>query len=86
MTTQTLHQAISLRRQLSLDELVNFAPQLTALVQARPRFFPDLEVQTEAMPRVRAQSDSEYAFWTTFNFGCVQALVLFSLIYFYFAR
>ena len=78
MTTQTLAQAITLRRELPLEDLLKFAPQLAGY--AFPHSAPSLHVDTD-----RVQSRAEQAFWSTFAFGCLQSAVLFSLIYAYFA-
>ncbi|HEY6166640.1 MAG TPA: hypothetical protein VI454_01280 [Verrucomicrobiae bacterium] len=78
MTTQALAQAITLRQQMPLEDLLQFAPQLAAYVGGQPMTFPDIAGEA-------TQADTERAFWATFSFGCLQALVLFSLIYAYFA-
>ena len=78
MTTQALAQAITLRHEMPLEALLQFAPQLAGYVGAQPATFPDIAGEG-------TQADAERAFWATFSFGCLQALVLFSLIYAYFA-
>lgn len=78
MTTQSLAQAISLRHELPLEELLKFAPQLSGYVLPKPIA---AVAYAPAATRTAAQ-----AFWTTFTFGCAQAVVLFALIYAYFAR
>ena len=75
MTTQTLSQAITFRHELPLEDLLRFAPQLSGYV------FPQ-QAAAPALPR----STAAQAFWTTFTFGCAQAVVLFALIYAYFAH
>ena len=79
MTTQTLAQAITLRHELPLEDLLKFAPQLAGYV------FPLSAPALREGAIVREQSHAERAFWSTFAFGCLQATVLFSLIYAYFA-
>jgi hypothetical protein len=86
MTTQTLSEAISYRHQLSLEQLLAYAPELAAAVQPQP----SVPIEDHAGFRLdsiaRTLSDAEHKFWTTFTFGCVQAVAVFCLIYFYFAR
>ena len=80
MTTQTLVQAINLRHELTLEDLLRFAPQLAGYVKPQPA------VAWQAAAPAREQAQAEQAFWSTFSFGCLQAVVLFSLIYAYFVR
>ncbi len=84
MTTQALAQTINFRQDMTLEQLLGFAPQLSTYVA--PKTSATAQSYAAARPVARAKSDSEYAFWTTFSFGCVQALVLFCLIYSYFAH
>lgn len=80
MTTQTLSQAIQLRDQLPLEQLIRLAPQLSAVYPAiEPARAPSSRAGTISVP-VEAQD-----FWVTFAFGCVQAVILFGLVYAYFA-
>ena len=79
MTTQALAQAITLRHELPLEHLLQFAPQLAGYVGAQPVAFLDAGIG------LGTEADTERAFWATFSFGCLQAAVLFSLIYAYFA-
>jgi len=79
MTTQALAQAINLRHELPLEDLLQFAPQLAGHVRLAAITLP-------AETAIRPHAYAERAFWTTFTFGCMQALVLFTLIYTYFAH
>lgn len=80
MTTQALAQTISIRHQLSLEDLIRVAPQLAAAIAV------PLPTYAPATPTTRRVSDANYTFWTTFAFGCAQAIILFGMIYAYFAN
>ena len=79
MTTQTLSQAIMLRDQLPMEQLLRLAPQLTAV-------YPAIEPARESAPAasISVPVDAQ-DFWVTFAFGCTQAAILFGLVYAYFA-
>ncbi|MBI3881050.1 MAG: hypothetical protein HY301_13445 [Verrucomicrobia bacterium] len=80
MTTQSLSQTISLRHQLSLNDLLRIAPSLAnALAPAMPAI-------RAGVAGVRKSTDAEYGFWVTFAFGSAQAVILFGLIYAYFSH
>jgi len=80
MTTQTLAQTINFRHQLSLEDLLRVAPQLESAITT-PRPTPPTVSRSE-----RRVKDAEYSFWATVAFGSVQAIILFGLIYAYFAN
>jgi hypothetical protein len=80
MTTQALAQTINIRHQLTLEDLIRVAPQLAAAI-AIP-----LPTSSPVAPSTRRVSDADYSFWTTFAFGCAQAIILFGMIYAYFAN
>lgn len=81
MTTQALSQTISLRHQLTLNDLLKIAPQLSAVL-TQP--MPSMTIGgSRAAKRV---NDASYNFWTTFAFGSIQAVILFGLIYAYFSH
>ena len=80
MTTQALAQTITIRHQLSLEDLIRVAPQLADAIAVS---LPPSAPVTHSTRRV---SDADYAFWTTFAFGCAQAIILFGLIYAYFTN
>lgn len=84
MTTQALAATISFRQQMSVEQILGFAPQLSDYLL--PKAPAITQSPAAARPLARAVSDSEHAFWTTFSFGCVQALILFCLVYSYFAH
>jgi hypothetical protein len=86
MTTQTLSEAISYRHQLSLDQLLAYAPDLAAAVQPPSAVRLEEHASFRLDSIARTLSDAEHKFWATFTFGCVQAVAVFCLIYFYFAR
>jgi hypothetical protein len=85
MTTQTLTHTISLRRQLSVDELIQFAPQIADYIRGPVAERAPARASANSAAEARGQSDAEHAFWSTFTFGCIQAVILFWLIYSYFA-
>ena len=70
------------RHQIPLEQLLDFAPQLASYMMPKPA----AATATGPVTAARSQSDTHYAFWTTFSFGCIQAVVLFCLIYSYFAQ
>ncbi len=80
MTTQALAETITLRHELPLEDLLKFAPQLAGYVLNQPA----ATVSSGSSSRTRTTS-ADRAFWTTFVYGSAQAVVLFLLIYAYFA-
>jgi hypothetical protein len=71
MTTQTLAQTIHLRHQLPVEQLISL--------------FPAFSDDTTTSAGSASLTEADRTFWTTFAFGSMQALVLFALIYAYFA-
>jgi hypothetical protein len=63
-----------------MEQLLRLAPQLSAIYPAiEPVRAPAVAAGNISVP-VEAQD-----FWVTFAFGCVQAVILFGLVYAYFA-
>ena len=84
MTTQALAQTINFREEMTVEQLLGFAPQLAGYLM--PKAPTASRAKASDQPIAQVRSESEHAFWTTFSFGCVQALVLFCLVYSYFAH